>query len=103
MVNYTQTISCIGLEMEGDMVSYDDAKVTASTFINNEGQETRIEKLLIETGEEKIRLSSWSGGDILAQPLVLSETELFELLLQAIHNGVLPRNFIGKLRERMEI
>jgi hypothetical protein len=89
--------------MEGDMVSYDDAKVTASTFINNEGQETRIEKLLIETGQEKIRLSSWSGGDILAQSLVLSEVELSELLLQAIHAGVLPRNFIGKLRERMEI
>ncbi len=85
------------------MVSYDDAKVTASTFINNEGQETRIEKLLIETGQEKIRLSSWSGGDILAQSLVLSEVELSELLLQAIHAGVLPRNFIGKLRERMEI
>jgi len=85
------------------MVSYDDAKVTASTFINNEGQETRIEKLLIETGQEKIRLSSWSGGDILAQSLVLSEAELFELLLLAIHAGVLPRNFIGKLRERMEI
>jgi hypothetical protein len=89
--------------MEGHMVSYDDAKVTASTFINVEDQETRIEKLLIATGQEKIRLSSWSGGTLLSQPLVLSEAELLELLHQAIHAGVLPRNFIGKLRERIEI
>jgi hypothetical protein len=91
------------LEMEGHMNSYDDAKVTASTFINIEDQETRIEKLNLETGQERIRLSSWSGGAILSQPLILSETELLELLHQAIHAGVLPRNFIGKLRERIEI
>jgi hypothetical protein len=89
--------------MEGHMVSYDDAKVTVSTSVNIENQETRIEKLLFETGQEKIRLSSWSGGDILSMPLVLSEAELLELLHQAIHAGVLPRNFIGKLRERIEI
>jgi len=85
------------------MVSLDDAKVTASTSVNIENQETRIEKLLIETGQEKIRLSSWNGDDILSKPLVLSEAELLELLHQAILAGVLPRNFIGKLRERMEI
>jgi len=85
------------------MVSFDDAKVTVSTSVNIEDQETRIEKLLFETGQEKIRLSSWSGGDILSMPLVLSEAELLELLHQAIHAGVLPRNFIGKLRERIEI
>jgi hypothetical protein len=89
--------------MEGHMVSYDDAKVTVSTSVNIEDQETRIEKLVFETGQEKIRLSSWSGGDILSMPLVLSEAELLELLHQAIHAGVLPRNFIGKLRERIEI
>ena len=85
------------------MSSYDDAQVIASTSINFEDQETRIEKLLIEPGQEKIRLSSWSGGVILPQPLVLSETELLELLHQAFHAGVLPHNFIGKLRERIEI
>ncbi len=85
------------------MTSYDNATVTASTFIKIEDQETRIEKLHLKTGQEKIRLSSWSGGDILSRPLVLSETELLELLHQAIHAGVLPRNFIGKLRERIEI
>ena len=89
--------------MEGHMSLYDDAKVTASTFINIEDQETRIEKLHLETGEEKIRLSSWSGPVILSRSLVLSESELLELLHQAIHAGVLPRNFIGKLRERIEI
>ena len=40
---------------------------------------------------------------MLSRPLVLSEAELLELLHQAIHAGVLPRNFIGKLRERIEI
>jgi len=85
------------------MVTYDDAKVTISTSVTIENQEIRIEKLLIGTGLEKIRLSSWSGGEILSRPLVLSEAELLELLHKAIHAGVLPRNFIGKLRERIEI
>ena len=85
------------------MVTYDDAKVTISTSVTIENQETRIEKLQIEPGQEKIRLSSWSGGVFLSRPLVLSETELLELLHQAIHVGVLPRDFIGKLRERIEI
>jgi hypothetical protein len=89
--------------MEGYMASYDDAKVTASTFINIEEQETRIEKLHLETGQEKIRLSSWSGEKIISRPIVLSEVELLELLYQAIMAGVLPRNFIGKLREKIEI
>ena len=89
--------------MEGHMVTYDDAKVTISTSITIENQEIRVEKLLIGTGLEKIRLSSWSGGEILSRPLVLSEAELLELLHKAIHAGVLPRNFIGKLRERIEI
>jgi hypothetical protein len=89
--------------MEGYMNSYDDAKVTASTFINIEDLETRIEKLHLETGQEKIRLSAWSGDAILSHPLVLSEVELLELLHQAIHAGVLPPNFIGKLREKIEI
>ena len=85
------------------MVSFDKAKVTASTVVNIEDQETRIEKLEFETGQEKIRISSWRGGTILSQPLVVSEADLLELMHQAIHAGVLPRNFIGKLRERIEI
>ena len=85
------------------MVTFDDAEVTISTSITIENQEIRIEKLLIGTELEKIRLSFWSGGEILSRPLVLSEAELLELLHKAIHAGVLPRNFIGKLRERIEI
>ena len=53
------TINSFILEMEGLMSPSDDAKVTASTSVNSEDQETRIEKLLLETGQEKIRLSSW--------------------------------------------
>jgi hypothetical protein len=91
------------MEMEGLMDPYEDAKVTASTFMNKEDLETRIEKLHLATGQDKIRLSSWSGGVFQSQPLVLSEEDLLELLHQAIHAGVLPHNFIGKLRERIEI
>jgi hypothetical protein len=85
------------------MSSYDDTKVTASTSVTIESQEIRIEKFLLESGQEKIRLSGWSGGAILSRPLVLSEAELLEVLHQAIHAGVLPRNFIGELREKIEI
>ena len=93
----------LSLEMEGPMDSKRDVKVTASTFINVEDLETRIEKLHLASGQEKIRLSSWRGGGLISQPLVLSEAELLDILHQAIHAGVLPRNFIGKLRERIEI
>jgi len=89
--------------MEGHMNSDDDAQVTASTSVDLEGLEARVEKILNGSGQEKIRLSGWNGGNILRQPLVLSEAELLEVLHQAIHAGVLPRNFIGKLRERIEI
>jgi hypothetical protein len=96
-------VQLLNLEMDGLMNPNDDAKVTASTSILSEEHESRIEKLLLKTGQEKIRLSSWNGGVVLPQPLVLSETELIELLHQAIHAGVLPLNFLGKLREKIEI
>jgi hypothetical protein len=91
------------MEMEGCMSPNDDAKVTASTSVKIGDLETRIEKILIKNNQEKIRFSSWSGGFLLSQPFNLSETELLEILHQAIHAGVLPRNFIGKLREKIEI
>jgi hypothetical protein len=91
------------VEMEGLMSTPDDAKVSASTSVNSEAQEIRIEKLLLKNGQEMISISSWSEGAMLAQPLLLSETELIELLHQAIHAGVLPLNFTGKLREKIEI
>jgi hypothetical protein len=89
--------------MEGHMRPADIAKVKASTSVKSNSQETRIEKLLLETGQEMISLSTWNGAAILAQPLLLSEAELIDLLHQAIHAGVLPLDFIGKLREKIEI
>jgi hypothetical protein len=90
-------------EMDGYMVSIDNAKVTASTFIKIEDQETRIEKLQLKTGQDKIRLSAWKGDKVSSHSIILSEEELLDLLHQAIDSGVLPRNFIGKLREKIEI
>lgn len=85
------------------MDSYDDAKVIGSTSIYIDGQETRIEKLMLETGQEIIRLSFGKKGDKYNPVFLFSEVDLLELLHKAIHEGVLPRNFIGKLRERIEI
>lgn len=92
-----------GFELEGHMVSFDAATVTASTFINTEDHETRIEKLQLKTRLERIRLSAWKGDKAISRSIILSEEELLDLLNQAILSGVLHRNFIGKLRERIEI
>jgi hypothetical protein len=93
----------INLEMDGLMNPNNDAKVTASTSILSEENESRIEKLLLKTGQEKIRISSWNVVTGLSQPLVLSEPELIEVFHQAIHAGVLTFNFLGKLQEKIEI
>jgi len=85
------------------MVSVDNVKVITSTIINFEDHKTRIEKILLKTGLERIRLSAWKGDKAISRSIILSEEELFDLLNQAIHSGVLNRNFIGKLRERIEI
>ena len=85
------------------MLSFENAKVIASTFIKVEDLEIRIEKLKLEAGQEKISLFSSDKGREIANPILLSEEELLELLHQAIHSGVLPGNFIGNLRERIEI
>ena len=89
--------------MEGIMVSSDDAKVIASTFINVEDQAIRMEKLQLEPGQEKIRLSFLSEGNNVSGSHIISEEQLLDLINQAIHSEVLPRNFLGKLRERIEI
>jgi hypothetical protein len=89
--------------MEGIMVSSDDAKVIASTFINVEDQAIRMEKLQLEPGQEKIRLSFLSEDNNVSGSHIISEEQLLDLLNQAIHSEVLPRNFLGKLRERIEI
>jgi hypothetical protein len=85
------------------MVLLESAGVKSSAFIKIDGQDTNIEKLHRGTGEEKIRLSSWDGEKVNSLSLILSEEELIDLLHKAIHSGALPRNFIGKLRERIEI
>jgi hypothetical protein len=89
--------------MEGAMSADHDLKIVASTSVISGNQEIRIEKLLLEPGGEMIRLSSWGAGTMLPQPLILSEAELIELLHQAVHTGVLPLDFIGKLKEKIEI
>ena len=85
------------------MAPLDDAKALASTFIKTENQEIRIDKLQLETGTEVVCLSSSIGNNEVTHSIILTEAELLELLNQAVHAGVLPRNFIGKLRERIEI
>ena len=89
--------------MEGHMAPLDEAKTLASTSIKTEALEIRIEKLQLNTGQEKVRLSSSIRNEEDSQSLILSEDELLDLLNQAIHAGVLPRDFIGKLRDRIEI
>ena len=85
------------------MLSFGNAKIIASTFIKVEDLEIRIEKLKFEAGQEKISLFSTDKGKEISRSILLSEEELLELLHQAIHSGVLPGNFIGNLRERIEI
>ena len=89
--------------MDGHMASKNEVKALASTFIKSEDQEIRIEKLQLETGKEMVRLSSSIGKKQVLHPLILSEEELLDLLNQAIHAGVLPINFITKLRDKIEI
>ncbi len=81
----------------------ENAKVLSSSFVKIEDQELSFEKLILEDGREKIRFSARQEKGKISNPIILSETDLLELLHQAIHAGVLPRNFIGQLRERMEI
>jgi predicted HAD superfamily hydrolase len=89
--------------MEGQMLYIENSKLIASTFIKVEDLEIRIEKLTLKTGQEKISLFSSDKDREISHPIILSEEELLELLHQAIHSGVLPWNFIGILRERIEI
>jgi hypothetical protein len=91
------------MELEGYMDSLDNTKVSSSSFVMIGDQKISAEKLLLEDGREKIRLVVSQGDNKISDPILLSETDLLELLHQAIIANVLPRNFIGKLRERMEI
>jgi hypothetical protein len=79
-------------------------KIVASISIDLAGQEGRIEKLPAdETGKATLRISGGQKGKRLAGPLTLSEEQLIELLYKASLSGVISKDFIGKLREKIEI
>jgi hypothetical protein len=80
------------------------AKIMASASVELSDGQARVEKLAAGVdGQELIRLSAWRNNQILSKPLMLSEKELIELLHEATHAGVLSRDLVGKLRERIEI
>lgn len=82
----------------------DMANVIAAASVELADQEARLEKLLADPARgEEIRFSTWRQGQLLNEPLVLEESELVALIHQAIQKGVLSQDFIGKLRERIEI
>jgi len=79
-------------------------KIVSSVSVDFGEKDARIEKLSVgEDGKIAIRILAWQKGGSQAEPLVLSEEQLIELLHKAIHAGVLSQDFIGKLREKIEI
>ncbi|MGB8212510.1 MAG: hypothetical protein WCE68_03020 [Anaerolineales bacterium] len=79
-------------------------KIVASVSIDLAGKEAKIEKLLAdETGKATLRISGGQIGESVAGPLTLSEKQLIELLYKASLSGVLSNDFIGQLREKIEI
>ena len=78
-------------------------KVLASASINIDNSQISIERSVNEGGEEEIHIYSRSKEVQSIESPTLSEAGLLELLHQAILAGVLGRDFIGRLRERMEI
>ncbi len=80
------------------------AKIIAFVSIDIDGHEARVEKYSAGAdGQSAIRLLVWKDGKPLAQPLALSEEQLIELLHKAAHDGVISHDFVGKLREKIEI
>jgi hypothetical protein len=74
-------------------------KIVASVSLDINGREARIEKLLTaENAPAEFRIAASQPG-----PLVLTEDQLIELLHKASHAGVLPKDFVGKLRAKIEI
>jgi hypothetical protein len=87
-----------------DMDNSSPEKIFTSAYVDLADHEARIEKLSSgEDGQATIRLSACEKGKNQAGPLVLSEQQLIELLHKAIHAGVVSQDFIGKLREKIEI
>jgi len=79
-------------------------KTVSSVSIDLADRTVRIEKFLAaETGRVSLRVSGGQKGEDSAGPLTLSEEELIELLYKASLSGVISKDFIGKLREKIEI
>lgn len=79
-------------------------KKVPSVSIELADREGRIEKLPAkESGQGTLRISGRKKGGGSAGTLTLSEEQLIELLYKASVNGVMSNNFIGKLREKIEI
>jgi hypothetical protein len=79
-------------------------KIVPSVSIDLAGRVARIEKLTAaETGQITLRISGGQKGESPAGPLTLSEEQLIELLYKASLSGVISKDFIGKLREKIEI
>jgi len=79
-------------------------KIGASVSIDIAGVEARIESIPAdEGGQATLRISGRQKGKSVAGPLMLSEKQLIELLYKASLSGVLSNNFIGQLREKIEI
>ena len=82
-------------------------KIVPSVSIDLADREGRIEKLSAagnsKTGQATLRISGRKKGGGSAGALTLSEGQLIELLYKASVNGVISNNFIGKLREKIEI
>jgi hypothetical protein len=87
-----------------DMKKSVQANGMASARLTIDDWEIRIQRLASGGKEpEVIRLSGWKSDQLLPGPLILTENEFIELIHQAIHAGVLSRDFMGKLHERIEI
>jgi len=75
--------------------------------IDQGDKEVRLEKLqavvVDEAGQEQVRISLWSRGEMLDGNFTLTEDELISLLQAAIHDHVLSRGFWAKLHSVIEI
>ena len=79
-------------------------KIVASVSVDFGEKDARIEKISVgEDANTVIRILAWKKGGSQAEPLVLSEEQLIEILHKALHAGVLSQDFIGKLKEKIEI
>ena len=79
-------------------------KIISSASLDVRGRNIRIDKILPSgSTPESLRLSIWTSGPLDSQPLDFSEEDLLVLLDRAIHARVLSQDFIGKLRQRIEI